>query len=374
MWYRCPLCEADAAVEVENYRSFNRVTSDCRPWGRGGNLARCGECGLVFKPNSPTLEAELKTIYRDYSVYHQGQGSEQMVAAPNGAPPLRRSNALLDNLEKCGILEPDGRCLDIGCGNGVFLRELSKRRPKWELNGADQGLQNVKQLRSIPNFKNFYVDGLSGVGETFDLISLVHCLEHIPDPYHFLSDIRKLLKGQGVLFIQSPNIEENDFDIIIADHVLHFSPLTLLSMLRKAGFNIIGHHTDWVSKEISVIACLGPPEAPSLPGAVTSFQGVSRLNTVLKSVQAAASRTPFGLFGTSIAAAWIAQSLGDKISFFLDQDPTRQGRTFLGAPIFAPIDAPKGATIFVALQPDLAKRIALELANLSLNPVFADRV
>jgi len=50
------------------------------------------------------------------------------------------------------------------------------------------------------------------------------------------------------------NIEENPFDILIADHLMHFSPETLSNLLRRVGFMPTLVATDWVPKEISLLA------------------------------------------------------------------------------------------------------------------------
>jgi hypothetical protein len=49
---------------------------------------------------------------------------------------------------------------------------------------------------------------------------------------------------------------------------------------------------------------------------------------------------PFGIFGTSIAGTWLYGELGDRTSFFVDEDPARAGKAHLGVRIIAPPNVP----------------------------------
>jgi hypothetical protein len=64
----------------------------------------------------------------------------------------------------------------------------------------------------------------------------------------------------------------------------------------------------------------------------------------------------FGLFGTAISGMWVYGALRDKVSFFVDEDPSRVGNSFEGLPILSPSQAPAGITVFVPLLPKVARR------------------
>jgi hypothetical protein len=69
-----------------------------------------------------------------------------------------------------------------------------------------------------------------------------------------------------------------------------------------------------------------------------------------------------GLFGTSIAGTWLAAEAGNAISFFVDEDPNRVGRTYLGRPVYAPANVPAGTRVFVGLPSAVAAGICSRLA------------
>jgi len=50
----------------------------------------------------------------------------------------------------------------------------------------------------------------------------------------------------------------------------------------------------------------------------------------------------FGIFGTSVAAMWLFGQLGDAVSFFVDEDTSRQGTELYGKPVFHPKDVRQG--------------------------------
>ena len=67
---RCHVCASPAIDMVPGYELFRRVTSDCKPWPRGGRLCVCRTCGCVQKVMDPAWQSEVETIYEAYSIYH----------------------------------------------------------------------------------------------------------------------------------------------------------------------------------------------------------------------------------------------------------------------------------------------------------------
>jgi SAM-dependent methyltransferase len=72
----------------------------------------------------------------------------------------------------------------------------------------------------------------------FDLISMSHVLEHLPDAVGYLDHLReKLLNPDGWLLVEVPNLFAHDsFETA---HLVAYSPHTLQQTLEKAGFAII---------------------------------------------------------------------------------------------------------------------------------------
>ena len=88
------------------------------------------------------------------------------------------------------------------------------------------------------------------------------------------------------------------------------------------------------------------------------------LEDVLESARAAARNAgAFGIFGTSISGMWLYGALRDSVSFFVDEDRSRVGRTYEGRPILAPEEAPAGSVVFIPMAKSIADRIAARLTE-----------
>lgn len=102
--------------------------------------------------------------------------------------------------------KPGGRLLDIGCGNGNFLRIASGLG--YDVTGLETDPSAVQVARSL-GFD--VVDGaLPDTGleaGTFDSVTLNHVLEHLHDPVAGIREIYRLLKGSGRFWLQLPNID-----------------------------------------------------------------------------------------------------------------------------------------------------------------------
>ena len=72
----------------------------------------------------------------------------------------------------------------------------------------------------------------------FDLISLAHVLEHIPNPVEYLTHLRQSwLEPGGWLLLEVPNLYGHDcFEIA---HLVSYSPHTLTQVLQQAGFQVV---------------------------------------------------------------------------------------------------------------------------------------
>lgn len=366
----CHVCDASDLSPLDGFERLPRVTSDCRPFPGGGRLAVCGGCGSVVKPIDAMFLADISAVYAEYDAYYQGGGSEQAVFDVASGATVRRSALLTARLDAAlgPVLPANGRAIDIGCGKGGFLRMLGERRPDWDLYGLELDGRNLASLRTIPQFRELMTGDVDTFEGSFHLISMVHALEHLTAPRRTLEKLRGNISPGGALFIQVPDLSANPFDLVIADHATHFTVASVDFLLRSTGWRPIVIDPAWIPKEISVLAVPTHPRSGLIhTGSRIATAHLAWLNAVMQAARGhAASCRPFGIFGTSIAATWLAAGVGDQLDFFVDEDPSRIGRTFLGKPILAPQAAPAGATLFLGLAPVVAASLASRLAHLDL--------
>jgi len=367
--HACQICGEQGLELQRGFTALPRVTSDCKPWPAGGSLAVCLHCGGIQKLPDSQWQDEIRQIYGDYEIYHLSDGAEQVVFTTSSGEASPRSRVLVDFVTSSIRLPAKGRLIDIGCGNGAALAGFSKSLPQWELYGNELSDRVLEDLRKIPNFVALYATSdVKTIPGRYDLVSMIHSLEHMPSPLSTLAAAARLLESQGALFIEVPDIETSPFDLLVADHLCHFSLATLRYLASRAGLSATTATTSVLGKEITYLGHAGhdalPPPAPE-EGRRVARATLSWLQSVMDRARALSDQGKFGIFGTSISGMWLYGALGGRVDFFVDEDPSRIGRHYDGKPIFSPQDAPVGATVYVPLTPTVSNKVVARLDGLS---------
>jgi SAM-dependent methyltransferase len=364
----CSICGGGTLEEMTDYRVLHRVTSDCRAWPAGGQLGVCRACGAVQKPADDAFLADIDAIYKSYTIYHQAAGAEQAVFEQASGLPASRSVKLLDTFRSRAGLKPTGRMLDVGCGNGATIRAFGEVAPGWTKAGTEFDGKYRAEVESIPSTEPLYVGPVEDVPGAFDVITMIHVLEHIVDPVAVLATLRGKLAPGGLLLIEVPHHPANPFELLIADHRSHFTADSLTRALVAAGYEIVSVATDWIPKELSVVArpataaVTMPPPIDAAAARERISDSLAWLRRTANHLRRLGAENALGLFGTSIAGTWLAAEAGNAISFFVDEDPNRVGRTYLGRPVYAPANVPAGTRVFVGLPSAVAAGICSRLA------------
>jgi SAM-dependent methyltransferase len=371
----CHLC-GGRLLQVAAYPIAEQVTSDCRPWRGENMLACCSACGIVQKPVSNAWLEEIRDIYAAYTVYEQGGGAEQASfdAATGGS--IARSQRTVAWLDKQGRLPETGALLDIGCGNGSFLQAYGRTNPGWRMTGLELDARNKACVELIPGVTHLHVGPIESLDKKFDLIVMIHALEHIPNPVAFLRSLLTKMNPEGRLLIQVPDLSASPFDLLIADHCSHFSAAALGRVVRSAGYKLRQLDTTCVAKELTLLAEPAGTEIPlGKPMSVSSNDDAHSaerhaewIYQVLRQGHQVSDRV--GIFGTSISGTWLSSALGDRVDFFVDEDPNRIGRTHLDKPIYSPAEAPGDMDILMPMRTEVATVIASRLASHRLRLVI----
>jgi len=368
---KCLLCHHEVFAEFPELSKLKSVTSDCRPWGPGDRILVCLHCGQVQKPLNNQWRAEVTEIYSQYAPYALSAGQEQPVFIGSGSGNTNysqaRSAVILKHLSELVILPPQGTLLDVGCGNGAFLKAVSSVFPQWQLAGLEQNRLHYAEIMQIKGVARFYASFIE-IDQKFDMITLIHVLEHISQPLSFLTELRQQLNPSGILLIQLPNLAESPFDLVVKDHCSHFTKRTLKWLVEAAGFSTMTVATDWVAKEISLVAT-----PASLPISSTLFEppisifreasqlvkdNIDWLQNLIKQAQEVATATPqFGIFGTAIAGSWLAGILEEKVKFFVEEDWQKVGKLYLGKPVLPLSELPKDSVVYIALPVKIAQSV-----------------
>jgi 2-polyprenyl-3-methyl-5-hydroxy-6-metoxy-1,4-benzoquinol methylase len=149
-----------------------------------------------------------------------------------------KSIALKNKLNLINSLQPNkGKILDIGAGTGDFLSVA--KNDGWQTIGVEPS----DRAKAIA--KNKGVSFVSATSElenhSFDVISMWHVLEHVPDLDKQIKELKRLLKPSGTLIIAVPNFKSFDakhygkfwaaYDVPI--HFWHFSKTAIKLLFEK---------------------------------------------------------------------------------------------------------------------------------------------
>ncbi len=135
-----------------------------------------------------------------------------------------------------------GALLDVGCGTGDFLVEAQNQGWKitgYEPNEAAKKLTNSKNVSTID-------DLVSLSANSFDVITLWHVLEHVPNLEEYIKNLKKLLKPSGTLIVAVPNYKSYDaiyykrhwaaYDV--PRHLWHFSKKSIKRLFSDVDMNL----------------------------------------------------------------------------------------------------------------------------------------
>ncbi len=149
-------------------------------------------------------------------------------------------------------LQPHGRVLDVGCGTGEFLAHLKSRG--YLVQGVEPSLKAREQV--IANFSIQVVPTLDLVPaqEQFQVVTLWHVLEHLPDIRTTLKRIFALLADGGLFVIAVPDRESWDAEYYgahwaawdVPRHFTHFRQEDIHAMLQEHGFELLQTRHLWI--------------------------------------------------------------------------------------------------------------------------------
>lgn len=156
---------------------------------------RCAACGLVNYDLAGGLD--------------QGQYTSVFVDPQDDRHPRNRDKDQSFRFLARHAPVP-GRLLDIGCGNGRLLW-LARQRG-WTVQGLELSPEMARHAAERVGCPVLARDFLqlepeAAEREAFDVVSLRHVLEHLPEPRRAMDRISALLRPGGLLLVEMPNID-----------------------------------------------------------------------------------------------------------------------------------------------------------------------
>lgn len=232
-------------------------------------LVQCPRCGLIRQNPRPV---DMAPFYEGDYVPFRYRPRRRLLRwreSPIDAVTVGTGGAYYQLLLEA-TPRRSGRLLDVGCATGDFL--VVAHTAGWQVAGCDPSAAAVEQARKrlgAAAGNSVYVGMLEQVDfpdEAFDVVTLGHTIEHVPDPVATLREVRRVLRPDGVIIIQTPawlSLESRLWGRYWAGfdcprHLYVFSPRTLRGVLEQAGCRIDRylHHTSYYMWGISLLFLL----------------------------------------------------------------------------------------------------------------------
>jgi SAM-dependent methyltransferase len=194
----------------------------------------CESCGAVWNEGGARIDTP-RFYAEQYDLLGDSALSEFQVHVEGGA--RGESDAILEFLERTPFAE-QGSILEIGCGKGVLLGKFLKNHPGWSASAVEPSLNATDYFKKILPEVAIH----EGPFETapfrdrkFDFIAVSGVMEHVPRPVEFLALVADALAPGGRAYIGVPNFVVKPDDLLVFDHLTHFTPDTLDELYRRVG-------------------------------------------------------------------------------------------------------------------------------------------
>jgi 2-polyprenyl-3-methyl-5-hydroxy-6-metoxy-1,4-benzoquinol methylase len=205
------------------------------------NLVKCNQCGFLL--TNPRPDAKSLSKYYQSEEYLSHSKKKSFTGCLYN---FVKDYSLGKKYQLISRYKSHGNLLDIGSATGEFLHYFKKKN--WEVAGiepAEEPRQYSIQNYGLKVFPEEKMDPLPAC--QFDVITLWHVLEHVPDLNQRMEQISKQLAPDGLLVIALPNHLSWDahhygycwagYDV--PRHLYHFTPDTISKLLLKYHFEII---------------------------------------------------------------------------------------------------------------------------------------
>ncbi|MGU3495334.1 class I SAM-dependent methyltransferase [Xanthobacteraceae bacterium A53D] len=339
----------------------------------------CNGCAHAQSPDLPDIKAFYDTGYR---ISLASEDHDQLFAVAADGTPIYRTQHQAGIALRLLDLPKGARLLDYGAAKATTLRHMMRARPDLKPAVFDVSSDYAASWDAwVPKEDQATYEVPAGWTGRFDAVMSHFVLEHVADPVPFLKVLRDLLTDDGRLLISVPDAIANPGDMIVADHLNHFTAPSLARAFAEAGL------------------VLDVCDATAFPGAffatgrkaadaTTASDGVAEAAAVAaetcrfwtgasQRLEDAAHRHAgrrAAIYGAGFYGAWISSRLGARVSVvgFLDQNPNLKGTQMFDRPVMPPADLPDAVeVVFIGLNPKKARAIvasvpALQRAGLEL--------
>lgn len=225
----CPICgsaKSELAYNVDKFDYF-----------------KCSKCNSIY--TSPFLKPSVLD-----EIYSSGAYDEYQKKLVHSSQSLRKGildKRKVDQIE--ALIPKKGVLLDIGCGQGTFLKSCLDRG--WEVEGLDPSASSAKLAKEKFGI-NVNVSNIESFNATrqYDCVTMWGVLEHLSRPQEVLKKVSSLCRKGGILQFEVPSsdcliskyLEKENFSpmrfVESGRHNIFFSLKAIKLMAKNCGFEI----------------------------------------------------------------------------------------------------------------------------------------
>lgn len=224
---KCPLCNSNNLL-------YYLTCKDYLVSKKEFTLDTCSSCGFIFTNPIPDITMLGEYYKSDQYISHSDTKKGLISRLYHWARKIsvKKKWSLIEDYVARGTI------LDFGCGTGYFLSHANTK--KWLCVGVepDAGARAI----AMDKVKQVY-NSLPNECPVFNVITLWHVLEHIPNLKEQLSHLIQNLESNGIIIIAVPNPKSFDAGFYGKDwaaydvprHLYHFKQTQMLDLLQSFG-------------------------------------------------------------------------------------------------------------------------------------------
>jgi len=335
----CPLCFSENIEEIyqqKNIPNFNNVTYNDPEESKNCNkgeiiLKLCNNCGFVFNSHSN----------KDILKYNKGYDNNRLFSDAYNKYINNIVRKLINNYQI-----KNKHILEIGCGNGHFLKLLCKESDSVGI-GFDPAYKGEKQIGEVSFIDEYFSKKYYNIKT--EIIVLRHILEHIEKPNNFLSTIINNInyKKELIIIIEVPDLEwilkQKTYWDITYEHCNYFtkesiknlfklkkiSIMDIFSVFSGQYFIVIGKfklaNFDLEEMEENKIKILNENYKRDIKDSINQINfNKNKINSLLNKLE---KFTIWGISGKGVIFInMLNKKIREKIPFVIDINKNKQGR------------------------------------------------
>lgn len=366
MLTNCNICNSENIKKIYQFAD-RAITSICSEKNQPSPIYYCHACTHVL--TEPLKD--IKHFYADaYNINADSEEEDQLLKILDGKKIYRcayQADTLIKKLE----LNKDKiyKILDFGAAKASTLRKICEVFPHVSPSVFDVS-EKYKHFwdKFIPDENQFMHSMPEKTQGYFDVVCSFFMLEHVFEPVEILTQQYALLKEEGTVYFVIPNLYKNTADLLVLDHINHFSVQSLKYMMEHIGFSDVNIDEDindgWFVVSATKKTAFGAekPQWPSKEVSEKLFLQAKHIadywHHAYQQVRDFDTKEPFAVYGAGFYGSYIALNLRENLKpvCFIDQNSYLQGKKIHNIEVFSPEKLPSNVKhIVVGINPLVAK-------------------